>query len=44
MTAALNNGFQSMCACADRGRIGEGTLCVYGLICMPLSSKTTKTD
>jgi hypothetical protein len=43
MTAALNNGSPSMCACADRGTMDEGTLCVFGLI-MPLSSKTTKTD
>ena len=33
-----------MCACADRGMIGEGTLCVYGLISMPLKDKTSKTE
>lgn len=43
MTAALNNGNALMCDCADRGKIGEGTLCVDGLIRMPLSTKTTKT-
>jgi hypothetical protein len=33
-----------MCACADRGLIGEGMLCIYGFPCLPPKDKTSKTD
>jgi hypothetical protein len=43
MTAALNHSCPGMHACADRGRMDEKTLRVFGLVTPP-SSKTTKTD
>jgi hypothetical protein len=33
-----------MCACADSGILERGTMCPYGLVCVPLKDvKTGKT-
>jgi hypothetical protein len=32
-----------MCACTDSGMLEKGTMCPYGLLCMPLKDKTGKT-